>query len=48
MKLQPTHIEFTSEADGRSYAALKPGTTWTQAKATAALFGPTGKPVRRK
>lgn len=48
--LNPTHVQFTSSDKGKSYAALKPRTTWTQAKAAAKSFDPDAKakPVRRK
>lgn len=49
-KLNPTHVQFKSSDKGKSYAPLKPGTTWTQAKGAAKSFDAdaNAKPVRRK
>lgn len=48
--LRPTHVKFKSSDKGKSYAALKSGTTWTQAKSAAKTFDADAqaKPVRRK
>ena len=50
--LKPTHVQYSSGDKGKSYAKLKPGTSWSQAKKTAehlsATSGKPAKPVRRK
>jgi hypothetical protein len=50
--LKPTHVQFQSRGDGKSYAKLKDGATWRDGKAAAEILasvsGKPAKPVRRK